>query len=150
MIQDKQNMLSEAQVITATAVSTNTLDLGVARDVAAGEDVNIACTIDEAFAAAGAGTLTIQVISSAAANLGSPTILGQTDAIAKTELTLGRRPIEIVVPRALLLAQPVGQRYLGLNFVVATGPFSTGKLTAGIVRAFQDMAKNYASGFAVA
>lgn len=150
MIMDKQNMLSEAQVVTASAVSTNTMDLGVARDIGAGEDLSISITVDVAATAAGAATVDFQVISSAAANLGSPTVLGSTGPIAKTELTLGRKPIELKIPRALLLAQPIGQRYFGIQYVVATGPLTAGTFTAGVVESFQDIAKIYPSGFAVA
>jgi hypothetical protein len=148
MIADAQNQLSAAQVVTVTAVSTNTLDLGVARDIGAA-NLKVVITVDEVVEAAGAGTVTFQVISSAAANLGSPTILGQTDAIPKANLTAGRKPIVLEIPRAVLLAQPVGQRYLGLQYTIGTGPLTTGKFTANIVLDAQDVAKNYASGYAI-
>lgn len=148
MIADAQLQLSAAQAVTASAVSTNTIDLGTARDLGAA-DLNIVITVDEAATAAGAATVQFQVISSAAANLGSPTVLAQTDAIAKTELTLGRRPIVLEVPRAIMLAQPIGQRYLGLNYVVATGPLTAGKFTANVVLDVQDISKYYASGYSI-
>lgn len=149
MILDKQNMLSEAQAVTSTAVSTNTLDLGSARDIGAGEDLSVFIDVDVAATAAGAATVDFQVIISAAANLSSPTILGSSSPIGKAELTLNRKPIEIKIPRAALLAQPVGQRYLGLQYTVATGPLTAGTFTAGIIVDMQDMKKDYASGFAV-
>jgi hypothetical protein len=149
MILDKQNMLSEAQAVTASAVSTNTIDLSLARDIAAGEDLSIFVAVDEAATASGSATVDFQVISSAAANLGSPTVLSATGPIGKAELTLGRKLIELKVPRAVLLAQPVGQRYLGIQYVVATGPLTAGKFTAGIVVDFQDQKVAYASGFSI-
>lgn len=148
MILDKQNMFSEAQAVTASAVSTNTIDLGVARDIGPAE-LSVVITVDVAATAAGAATVNFQVISSAAANLGSPTILGQTDAIGKAELTAGRRPIVLTVPRSVLLAQPVGQRYLGLQYTVATGPLTAGSFTAGLVLDVQDIGKYYASGYSI-
>lgn len=150
MITDALLQLSNAQAVTASAVSTNTLDLGTARDVGAGECMYLVITVDEAATAAGAATVNFQVISSASAALSSPTILAQTDALAKTELTLGRRPIVLEIPRAMLLAAPLTQRYLGVQYTVGTGPLTAGKFTANIVRDVQDISKLYASGFTVA
>lgn len=150
MMTDALLQLSSAQVVTASAVSTNTIDLGVARDLGPGEDLYAIFTVDEAATAAGAATVTFQVISSAAANLGSPTVLIQTDALAKTELTLGRKPLVVPIPSALLLAQPVGQRYLGVQYTVATGPLTAGKFSCVIADNDPSVGKYYASGFTVA
>lgn len=149
MFLDAQNQFSAAQAVTATAVSTNTIDLGIARDLGVAEDIKVSITVDEAATAAGAATVQFQIITSASPALSSPTIIGQTDAIAKTELTLGRRPIILVVPRAMLLAQPVGQRYLGLQYTVATGPLTAGKFTAAIITDAQDVSKYYPSGYSI-
>lgn len=150
MILDKQNLLSSAQAVTASAVSTNTIDLGTARDIGAGEDVIIFVTVDVAALAAGAATVDFQVISSAAAALTSPTVLSTTGPIGKAELTLGRKAIELKVQRAVLAAQPIGQRYFGIQYVVATGPLTAGSFTAGVIAStFQDQAKLYPIGFSI-
>lgn len=150
MITDALLQLSSAQAVTSTAVSTNAIDLGVARDVGPGEDMFVEITVDTTATAAGAATVQFQIISSAAANLGSPTILVQTDAIGKAELTAGRRPIALRIPHTVLAAQPIGQRYLGLQYTVATGPLTAGAFTANVVLDVQEVGKYYASGYTVA
>ena len=150
MMTDALLQLASAQAVTATAFSTNTIDLSQNRDIGMGSDLYAVVTVDAAATAAGAATVNFQVVTSANANLSSPTIIGQTDAIAKTELTLGRKPIAIPIPAAALLAQPIGQRYLGLQFTVGTGPLTAGSFSVAIVNSDVAMNKNYPSGFTVA
>lgn len=149
MITDAFLQLSNAQAVTASAVSTNTIDLGVARDIGPGDELEVDITVDTTVTAAGAATVNFQVISSAAAALTSPTILVQSDAIGKAELTAGRRPIRLRIPSSVLAAQPIGQRYLGVQYTVGTGPLTAGAFTANVVRDGQDQGKYYPSGFTV-
>jgi Bbp16-like protein len=150
MITDGLLQLASAQAVTASAVSQNTIDLGLSRDAGAGEELFVVITVDQTVAAAGAATVQFQVITSASPNLSTPTVLMQTDAIAKTDLPAGRRPIVIELPRSNALAQPLGQRYLGLNFNVGTGPLTAGQFTVNVVHDVQDMGKFYPSAYTVA
>lgn len=150
MITDALLQLSNAQAVTASAVSTNTIDLGVARDVGNGEPLEVDITVDTTVTAAGAATVNFQVISSAAAALTSPNVIAQTDAIGKAELPAGRQPIRIRISPHVLASLPIGQRYLGVQYTVATGPLTAGAFTANVVRDGQDVAVYYPSGFTVA
>jgi hypothetical protein len=149
MMTDALLQLSSAQAVTASAVSTNTIDLSQVRDLGPGNDLYAAFTVDTTATAAGAATVTFQIITSAAANLSSPTILIQTDAIGKAELTAGRRPIVIEIPSSILAAQQIGQRYLGVQYTVASGPLTAGAFSCAIVDSKADVGKNYPSGFTV-
>jgi hypothetical protein len=145
MYTDKLLRVSTDQAITVDAVSTDTIDLSVARDIGEGEELYMHFAVTEAFTAAGAATLTFQVIGSTAANLGSPVVLGSTGPIALTDLALGKRHAVRINPSIASL----GYRYLGANYDVATGPMLTGKVTADVVNTIQDGQKFYASGFSV-
>jgi len=149
MIVDDLLKLSAAQAVTASAVSTNTVDLGVARDMAPGKPLYAVFQVDTTVTAAGAATVNFQVVSSAAAALTSPTVLSQTDAIGKAELTAGRKLIAVPIAPAVLAAQPNGQRYLGAQYTVGTGPLTAGAFTCYITDSLPGGAQLYASGFTV-
>ena len=150
MIVDALLQLSEAQAVTSTAVSTNTIDLLQNRDVGAGNDLYAIFTVDTAATAAGAATVNFQVISSASASLTSPTVLAQTNAIPKTDLTAGRKPIAVRLSPQVLNSLPIGQRYLGVQYTVGTGPLTAGAFTCYITDSDVSVNKNYPSGFVVA
>ena len=150
MLTDALLQLSSAQAVTASAVSTNTIDLSQSRDIGTGEDLYANFTVDETVTAAGAATVTFQVITSAAADLSSPTVLVQSGAIPKADLPAGRKPISICIPPSALLAQPIGQRYFGVNYLIATGPLTAGKFSCCIGNSEVASAVYYPSGFSVA
>lgn len=125
MITDALLQLSTAQAVTATAVSANTIDLG--SGTGSREALNFAFGVDVSATAAGAATVTFQIISSASPSLTSPTVLAQSDAIGKAELTAGRRPI--CLKARLSDMQPLGHRYLGAQYVVTNGPLTAGAFT---------------------
>ena len=149
MITDALLQLSASQVVTATAVSTNTIDLSQSRDLGPGSDIYATFGVEVAATAAGAATVTFQIISSAAANLSSPTILTATDAIGKAELTAGKT-FSVCLNNAILAAQPKGQRYLGVQYTIATGPLTAGTFSCYLTDSAVHDGKYYPSGFTVA
>ena len=153
MITDALLNFCSAQAVTASAVSANAIDMGSARDLGPGQSLYAVITVDQTVTAAGAATVAFQVISGSGVGGGvinaGITVLGQTDAIGKAELTAGRRPIVIELPAAVLNAQALGQRYLGLQFTVGTGPLTAGQFTANLVTDVQDLGRHYPSGFTV-
>jgi hypothetical protein len=148
MITDGLLQLSSAQAVTASAVSTNTIDLGTARDIGSGEPLYAVITVDESFSTA--TSVTINVITSAAADLSSAVTLSSTQAIPIANLLAGRKPIVIDIPSAVLIANPIGQRYLGLSYTIGGSNATAGKFTANVTHCVQDIGKHYASGFTVA
>ncbi len=149
MLLDALLQLSNAQAVTATAVSTNTIDLGQNRDLGPGGQLHAVISTDVTAAAAGAATVRFQIIGSANADLTTLTVLAQTDDIPIANLTAGRKPIVIDLSPAVLLAQPIGQRYLGVRYSVSTGPLTAGAFTAYLSNSEVTANANYPSGFTV-
>lgn len=145
MYTDKLLRVSAAQAVTTSAVSTDTIDLSVARDIGEGNDLYMHFTVDETVTSAtGGSTVEFQVIGSTAAALSSPVVLGSSGAIVKTDLVAGKRVAVRINPQIASL----GLRYLGANYV-ASATLTAGKFTADVVMDIQDGQKFYASGFSV-
>lgn len=116
MFLDSQLLLSDAQALTATAVSTNTIDTALAtNEIGAGEPMAMVFTVDVAAdATTGDETYQFQVIQSANANLSSQDVLVQSDTSFVTRATL-------VAGYKLVLPLPPGlksKRYLGARYVL--------------------------------
>ena len=142
MITDKLLRVSEDQAVTTTAVSTNTIDLGVARDMGEGKELFMNFAVTTAFA--GGTSVKFEIITSAAAALTSPTVIGSSDAIVTAGLVAGKNVAVALNPQIA----STGQQYLGARYTVV-GTMSAGKVIADIVETVQDGKKFYASGFTV-
>ncbi|MDO9344837.1 MAG: hypothetical protein Q7T99_15265 [Pseudomonas sp.] len=143
MITDKLNIFSDGQDVTATAASTDVIDLGpltggnTRRDIGAGEPIYLVVTMLIAAAAAGAATTTIQFQTSD--DNSTWVTLYELTSLPLSTLTAGARPVQVAVPRGV-------RRYLRVNYVIGTGPLTAGRFWAGLVKDVQDNTK-FASGF---
>lgn len=142
MFTDAFCTLSSLQAITTTAVSTNTIDLSQNRDIGEGEDMYIDFAVGTTFT--GGTSLQAQAITSAAASLTSPVVIGAGAIIPLATLVAGYR-FSIRINNQL---NSTGLRYLGANYVVV-GTMTAGTITANVVTDVEDGATFYASGFAV-
>lgn len=135
MIFSAQQLFSDDQAITASADSTNVIDLGVPgtpfdaaaplnQDVGKGNPIPFLVQVTEAMTAAGAATLTINVSTGATTALG--TTIASVGPIAVADLVAGYQSAIHVLPNKIT------ERYLGIEYVVATGPMTAGTVTAGI------------------
>lgn len=117
---DDSLKFSEDQAITATATSTNILDLGNKREIAFGTPVPLYIMIKQDFNTL--TSLTITVKTSANSDMSSATELAST-TVALASLKKGNR-----VPLAFF---PTGNKhYAQLTYTVTGSNPSTGKISA--------------------
>jgi len=141
MIVDNTLVLSDSQAITATARSTNIIDLAAAgtpwgatnpvrRDIGIATEIPLLIEITEAFNNLTSLTFQIEVDDDPA--FGSPTIVAVSKAVPLASLTLGAR---IVFPAEL--PEGTNERFLGLRYTVAGSAPTLGKVFAAIVAGVQ-------------
>jgi hypothetical protein len=133
MILSQQQLFSDDQAITATAVSTNVIDLGVPgtpfggnqlnQDIGKGNPIPILVQVTEAFNTLTSLTITLEV--SAAAGMTSPRVLA-TETILLADLKAGKQMFNQVIPNG------AGLRYLGVRYTVGGSNPTQGKILAGI------------------
>lgn len=147
MFTDDLLALAALQAVTASAASTNTVDLGTARDIGEGTNLYVDFKVGTTFlASGGASNMTMQIVVSDNADLSSPVVIAQTGAIPKATLVSGYRNALRIPPQIGSL----GHRYLGAYFAVDTNNMTAGTISARIVNGIEDgLNKNYPSGFSV-
>lgn len=128
MFIDKLLQVSNEQVVTASAASTDVIDFGQANpDSGLNDNVTLSITVDEAAAAAGAATVTFSIQDSA--DNATFTDVYATAAIGKAALVAG---YQVLIPMPYKL-----RRYVRVFYTVATGPLTAGKFSAQVVTGVQ-------------
>ena len=136
MILDAQNLFSEGQALTATATSTNVLDLLGANtdnttvDIGTGEDIYLIVQTTKAFTQGDEITLTAALQSGAnAADLtSSPTVHFTTGALAGAAFKADGS-----VLAAVRVPPGTYQRYLGVQYT-ASNTLVAGEVTAFLTK----------------
>lgn len=141
MLLDAQNQFAKDQVVTATAASTNVIDLGIGRSLGSGEPLYLVVDVTESMTDASSNsTVTPSLRTDDNAAMSSATVIRTLETIPALTAA-GYRRIYAIEPRTL-------ERYIDINWTVANGDLSTGKFSAYLVQGVQDVA-NYASGYSV-
>lgn len=144
MITDKLLRVSTDQALTTTAVSTDTIDLSIARDIGEGQDLYMNFAVTTALA--GGTSVKFEVIQADNAALSSNVqVIGSSDAVLTAALVAGYNTAVRINPQVA----SNGKRYLGARYTIS-GTYTAGAVTADIVTDIQDGKKFYASGFTVA
>jgi hypothetical protein len=144
MYVDRLLRLSAAQAITGSAVSTDVLDLKIARDIGTGEELYLVTIVDTAMTDAGSdSTVTPTLQGSDAEAFGS----GVED-LALFTIPAVTAAGKMFVARLAPGAAPLQKRYVRLNYVVANGNLTTGAFTSFITKDIQ-MYKSYKSASVV-
>lgn len=133
---------ASGQAITASAASTEYIDLGATgtpapghttalkRDIGRGNPVNIRVQVTEAFATLTSLKVAIQTDDNS--SFSSAATVLETEAIAVADLVAG------YVFNLQWIPRNTDERYLRLYFTVAGSSATTGKIFAGVVQAGQD------------
>jgi len=141
MIMDNNLVFSDGQALTATAASTNIIDIGIAgtayghaagvrRDIGIGNEIPINVAVVEGFNNLTSLAIAVQTDDDVA--FGSPKTIATGAAIPLASLTAGYR---FIFPAEIL--EGTDERYLRLYYtIVGTAP-TLGKLSAAIVAARQ-------------
>lgn len=128
MILDKENLFSDDQAITASAASTNVVDLGVSRDIGKGVPVPVLIQVTADFATL--TSLTAEIETSDDEDFASADTLATSGAIPAADLVAGYQfPMQYM---------PLGtKRYVRVNYTVEGTNASEGTVTAGVVAGHQ-------------
>lgn len=119
MIIDNQLYLSKAQAVTASADSTNTIDLGAAGDARESELWVVGQVNTTADSAADTATVTVAIQTCATID-GTYITLYTTSAIAQASLVAGAETLKVKLPLGVL-------RFVKGRYTVGTENLTAGK-----------------------
>lgn len=142
MIHDLQNQFSSAQAITASAASTNIIDLGSPRNIGVGEELYVVFEVVTAFTDTGSdSTVTVTLQTDDNAGFSSPAT-AQTIGTFAASTAAGKRLV------ARLQVDTINERYLQAFYTVLNGNLTTGAITSALVKNI-DAFTAYPAGFVV-
>lgn len=127
MLFDAKLLMSNAQVITASAASTDIIDRGDTNDVGRAGDIPLVIQVVETFNTL--TSLTIDLQTDDSQSFGSARSLYQV-VVPLADLKIGYQTPVITLPQK-------AKRYLRVNYTVTGTAPTAGKITAGVVAGVQ-------------
>lgn len=146
---DKQNLVSDAQALTATAVSTDAIALGAAGlDIAPGEPMGFTFQVDVAADFTSTNeTYEFQIVTATASDLTTGQNIIAGEAIVASELVAGYKfTLPVPLGRIASTATHIGVRYL----LGGTSPTATMTAFLQPLAQVQANAAPFRSGYTVA
>lgn len=145
MLLDLQNQFSNAQAITATAASTNSIDLGGIRNIGGGQDLFLVFIVTTAFTDVGSdSTVTPSLQTDDNSGFASAATIRTFDVLAALTPINTKRIYRLEPYNDASLYE----RYIQIMYTVAGGNLTTGSITSFLTLDAQ-VWKAYASGFTV-
>lgn len=127
MIMDAELRFSNAQAITASAASTNQVDLKAIRDIGTGQDIYFVAQVDVAFTdGTSDSTVTVALQTDDNSAFSSATTVQTVGTFAALS-AIGTRLVAKLQPLAFV------ERYLQAYYTVANGNLTTGSITSYLV-----------------
>jgi len=133
MILDGKLLFDSASAITSTSASANVIDLGVNEDIGIGDTPSLQLLVQIIAGLVTANAATLNVQYQASVDNATWVTIAETGVLAVAALGAGAKIMKMSVPNNGLT------RYLRLNYVVGTGVFTGGTITAGIILGREDM-----------
>lgn len=143
MILDAQLQFSDSQAVTATAASTNYVDLGVARDIGTGEDLYIVVNCEVAMTDSGSDSTLAVALEGDSTTTFSPDATVDLFTFAAASAA-GTVKIAKLSPGS----GPLGYRYIQLKYTPANGNLTTGTFSAFLTNNI-DKYTAYADGITI-
>lgn len=123
---DAQNAFSDAQAVTATALSTNVIDLGQTARFMGGEDIFVEAKVNTTFAGGTSLRAVLWTDDTTTVTSGADLITGDLLTVSGNQLDAGELLLRVNLKGLKL------QQYIGLQYVVV-GTMSAGKIDANLV-----------------
>lgn len=142
MLVDRQTLLSDRQAVTVTAFSTDQYDTGAltpSRNIGRLNDLRAVFTVQQAVTAAGAATVTFELIEADDAAGTGANVIASSAAIGKAALTAGSTPFDIPIP-------DTNKRFIMGRYTVGTGPLTAGLFSLALLRG-SDHLRAYPDGY---
>lgn len=152
MLLDKQLQFEDTTAITVSRVGTNVLDLSVFREMGAGEPLAITAISNGLFASSGS-TATLAMLAMGSTDNSSFTEYARSPAYTQAQLvarTVGAQPFVFPINWPTRSPGAAKPRYLRLDFVVASGPFTAGALIGAWLNLGRDEIEFYPRNYSVA
>lgn len=144
MYVDAQALFSNAQTVTTGSengvISTNVVDLGVARDIGTGEEMYVVVNVVTATTGAG-DTCLVELVTDDNAEMTSPTVVERIGSFGANSAA-GSRIIAKINPATF-------ERYIAVRYTAdGSGALETGAFDAFLTKDV-DSLKTYAKGYTI-